>query len=160
MAIANEPKAGAPLQRRAADERLTRHDLWRLFALVAAMAFLIILFGGLAFRAYVGVRFTDMLPKPDRDWWVWLITFAVAGAIAIAAVAICWRLAHRKKDEARWGRALALLLVVLFGLLVWPTPWTYREYGCKIFQINRFLGRMTPLETKVPGCEPEAPAPR
>ena len=145
-------------KKRNPEDPLTRKELWWLFGLAAVMSFLVLLFGGLALRAYAGVRFKDYLQSPAGAWWDWLLIFAGAGAIAVGALAVSWRLAHRKYGSPRWGLALAVLAVVLFGLLVWPTPWTYREYGCKIFQINRFLGRIYELPTKVPGCDPEAAA--
>jgi hypothetical protein len=149
------PPGGQLPQRRATGEELLKsEDLEALFWRVSGLALLVLLFGGLALRAYAGMRFREHLNPPDDQWWVWLGVFSVAGGIAIGALAVCWRLANRKKGEARWGMALALLVIVLFGLIVWPTPWTYRAYGCKIFQINRLIGRMTPLDTTVPGCKP------
>ena len=150
--MAGEPGAQGPAARRNPDDPLTRAELWRLFGLAALMSFLVLLFGGLALRAYAGVRFSDYLRPPAEDWWGWLFLFALAGAVTFGALAVSWRLAYRKYGDPRWGMALALLVVVLFAVLVWPTPWTYREYGCKIFQINRFIGRMTEVPTTVPGC--------
>ncbi len=149
-----EPPPEQPLAQRITtnDESLKPDELEGLFWRVSGLAFLVLLFGGLALRAYAGMRFMDHFTVPGYQWWVWLGIFSVAGGIAIGALVVCWRLANRKKEEARWGMALGLLLVVLFGLLVWPTPWTYREYGCKIFQINRLIGRMTPLDTQVLAC--------
>jgi hypothetical protein len=143
----------------APDAPLPTPKLFKLFGLAALMAFLVLMFGGLAVRAYVAFRRAEDVLAYQHDFWGALFTFAIAGAIALGALVVSWRLAYRKGDDPRWGMALFLSIIVLFGLLVWPTPWKYSEYGCKIFQINRFIGRYTELPTKVPGCDPDKPPP-
>lgn len=133
-------------------------DLWDLGWKTGVVSFLALCFGGLALRAYSVLRFKEptKLPEPtkllDFDWLLSLVIFGLCGAVTIATLVVAWRLVHRKRSAPNWSMAFVLLCIVLFTLLVWPTPWTYREYGCQVFQINRFIGSRTPI-AQLPSCD-------
>ena len=126
--------------------------LWTLAWRVAVVSFLVLFFGALALRAYWVLRFARPETVWDWEWVLSLLVFAVCGAVTTGTLAVAWRLMHRKKAAPNWSMAFVLLGVLLFGLLVWPTPWTYREYGCQVFQINRFVGSRTPI-AQLPSCD-------
>ena len=136
-------------------------EIFKLGGEAVALSFLVLFFGGLAHRAYSVLRYKE--PEAvlscglNCDWVKSLLVFAVCGAVTVGTILFAWRLSHPKRSSPGWGLAAALLAVVLFGLLVWPTPWTYREYGCEIFQINRFVGSRERI-ARLP-CEPEAAQP-
>jgi hypothetical protein len=75
------------------------------------------------------------------DWvrWIGLISLA-AGLVAGAAV-VAWRLIS---PEPRWGVALLLLGAIAFLVLVWPTPWVYRQFGCTVVKVTRLTGHHDP----------------
>jgi hypothetical protein len=116
------------------------------------IALLVLLAGGVALRAYYAVRYPEHVGWPSTEWWVWLVVFSGGGGVVVGTVATAWRLIHRRRRQPHWGTAMVVLVVVLFGLLVWPTPWTYRQYGCDVLQINRFIGRISVI-AKIPACE-------
>jgi hypothetical protein len=132
-------------------------DLWKLGWQTGVVSWAVLFFGGLGLRAYAVLRFSE--PKDLLDWsWLFsLFVFGVCGAVTIAVLAVGWRLAHPKRSAPSWGLAFILAVVVVFGLLVWPTPWTYRQYGCDVFQINRALGTRTQI-TRLPSCDEPARA--
>lgn len=128
--------------------------LW-LGLLAAALSFLVLYFGGFGLKAYHGVRFDSTWP--ESRWWDLLRLFSLGGAVAIGTLTLCWRLIHRVEGQSHSGTALVVVGVVLFGFLVWPTPWTYRQFGCTVFQINRIMGHYREV-AKMPSCEPAAVA--
>lgn len=134
------------------NEDLSWMEVIKVGRLAAAISFLALVSLGVALRAYSALRFPEEVAQPEGAWWLWLFEFGVGGAVMVGTVAVAWRLANRKRSAPRWGMAVVFLSIVLFGLLVWPTPWTFREYGCKVFQINRVLGRPTEVTT-LPSCE-------
>lgn len=128
---------------------------WRIIwygLLTAIIVFLVLYAGGYAYGLYQSLRFRDPLVVLDGAWGTQLRSFALFGAMAAGTMVAAWRIINR--TQPNWSAALVLLAVFLFGLLIWPTPWTYREFGCKVFQINRFVGRPTEVVT-LPACEPQ-----
>jgi hypothetical protein len=116
------------------------------------IGFLILLAGGVALRAYYAVRYTEHAAWPTLEWVIWLFVFSLGGGVVVGTVVTAWRLVNRKPKQPRWGVGLIVLVIVLFGFLVWPTPWSYRQYGCDVLQINRFIGRVSVI-AKIPACE-------
>jgi membrane protein YdbS with pleckstrin-like domain len=43
------------------------------------------------------------------------------------------------------GRIILIVLAVIFAIYVWPTPYREYRFGNRIFQVNRFTGRVSPL---------------
>ena len=128
--------------------------LW-LGLLAAVISFAVLYFGNVGLKGYYGLKFND--PQfPGPAWWEWLRWLSLGGAVTIGALTVAWRLINRVEGQAHWGMALTLIAAVLFAFLVWPTPWMYRQYGCTVYQINRFYGNSTEVTT-IPSCEP-APA--
>lgn len=138
-------------------DRLTFWEILNIGLTTGLLAFLILYFGGLALRAYFVARFTEPVGGPFEEWRKWLFVFSFGGGVVLGTVAAAWRLINRRRRHPRWGVALIALVVVLFGLLVWPTPWSYRKYGCDVLQINRFIGRSSVI-ARIPACEPAPPA--
>jgi hypothetical protein len=132
-------------------DRLSWWELLWLALLTAILCFLILYFGGIGLRAYHGVRFDSALPF-GPGWWDLLLRFSFGVAVALGTLTLVWRLIYRKRGQAHWGTALLVIGVLLFGFLVWPTPWTYPQFGCTVFQINRLVGHYKEV-TKVPMCE-------
>jgi len=133
-------------------ERLRSREIWTIGWTTGILAFLILFFGGLASRAYFLARFTDPVGTSFEQWLIWLFLFSLGGGVVVGTVAAAWRLIHRRRRQPRWGIAVIALIFVLFGLLVWPTPWSYRTYGCDVLQINRFIGRSSVI-ARIPACE-------
>ncbi len=127
-------------------------ELWTLGWETAAVSWAVLFFGGLALRAYAVLSFGEPKPLLDCDWLLSLFVFSVCGAVAIAVLAVGWRLAHRKRAAPGWGLAFILLAVMLFALLVWPTPWTYRQFGCEVYRVNRILGNQSRV-ARLPSCD-------
>jgi H+/Cl- antiporter ClcA len=142
-------------------ENLSPGEIWKIGIYAGIIAFLILFFGSLAYRAYFVARFTEPVARPTEEWLLWMLVFSLGGGVVVGTLAAAWRLINRRRRQPRWGTAVIVLAFVLFGLLVWPTPWSYRTYGCDVLQINRFIGRSTPI-AKIPACEAvpaTAPAP-
>jgi hypothetical protein len=134
--------------------RVPAKTIWWNGLLAAFIVFLVLYAAGYAFGLYHSLRFRDPSVILDGAWGSHLRLFALAGGLVAGTLVAAWRLINRERGEANWTSALIILAVFLFGLLVWPTPWTYHEFGCKVFQINRFVGRATEV-TRLPACEPE-----
>jgi hypothetical protein len=130
--------------------------LW-IGLLAAVLSYLVLYYGGEALKSYHELRGGNLgPPPPPKDWSAWLNKLSIGGGIAIGALIVAWRLIYRTDGQSHLGTALALIAVLLFGIFVWPTPWTYKQFGCTVFQIDRIRGHYTEV-TKVPFCEP-APA--
>ena len=140
------------------DGNVSPKELWGLAWKVAAVSFLVLGFGGLALRGYAVLRFSDSAMKVPKllkgDWLESLLIFAVCGAVTFASVVVAWRLMHPKRSAPGWSLGVIVLGILLFTILVWPTVWTYREYGCQILRINRLTGTPTDIAT-LPGCAPK-----
>lgn len=126
--------------------------LW-LGLLAAAISFVVLYSGNVGLKGYYGLFNGE--PFPESEWWRWLYWLSLGGAGTIGALTAAWRLIYRIEGQAHWGMALTLIAAVLFAFLVWPTPWMYRQYGCTVYQINRFYGNSAELTT-IPSCEPAA----
>lgn len=133
------------------DDRLPGLKLVWLGLLAGAISYLVLYFGGMAVKSLAQMR--GVLPNIA---WEHLEGFSRGAAITIGALTLAWRLIYRIEGQAHWGRALVVVGIVLFGFLVWPTPWTYRRFGCDVYQISRFMGARERVTT-IPACEP-APA--
>ena len=81
-----------------------------------------------------------------RRTLAWLALSSLLGALAFTAFLVAWRLGNRVRDEARWAGAAVVLVVILFVLFVWPTPYTYRYVGSELIRIHRVTG----LSEKIP----------
>lgn len=132
-------------------------EIFRTALWAAGLSCLLLVSLGLARRAYSALRVPGaQLPPgawlPSHDWLQTVVLLAVSGGVSVGILVFTWRLVHRKRWAPSWGMAMFLLVIVLFALLIWPTPWTYREYGCKVFQINRILGTRSEV-VGLPGCE-------
>lgn len=137
---------------------LSWRDIITVGLIVAALSGLVLLFGGLALKAYARLRYDGGAAPPYNWWWIGvLVVFSLGGAIAIGTISVAWRWMHRKRAQPQWGMAFVLLAVILFGLLVWPTPWKYKEFGCKVYHLNRFVGGYRKV-ADLPSCEPPATA--
>ena len=132
--------------------RLRPGEIWNIGLTTGLLAFLILFAGGLALRAYFLARFTVPVGGPFEVWLKWLFVFSLGGGVVVGTLAAAWRLINRRRGQPHWGAALIALVLVLFGLLVWPTPWSYRTYGCDVLQINRFIGRSSVI-ARIPACE-------
>jgi hypothetical protein len=133
-------------------EPISPEAIVRIALLTALIVALLLWAGGIALNSYGVIRFRYVTEKLDVLWHVYLMFFALTGGIVAGALAGAWRLINRR--EARWSAAGFIAIVVLFALMVWPTPWTYRQFGCKVFQVNRFVGNWTQVTT-LPACESE-----
>jgi hypothetical protein len=137
------------------DGKLSWARLLTLSLLAVALSYLVLYYGGIALKTYSGLRAADSPISPDAQFYDWLQVLSRGGAIAIGALTLAWRLINRNHGQARFGTALALIAVVLFAVLVWPTPWSYKRFGCDVFQVNRIRGE--PLKiTTIPFCEQAA----
>lgn len=134
------------------DNELSWRDIIKVGLIVAVLSFLLLFFGGLALKTYDELRYQGPGEPLDLAWLVGLVFFSVGGAVAIGTITIAWRWMHRRPSQPQWGMAFVLLAIVLFGILVWPTPWKYREFGCKVYQLNRFFGGYREVTT-LPSCE-------
>jgi hypothetical protein len=136
------------------DGKLSWLRLLALSLLALILSYLVLYYGGIALKTYSGLA--DAV-SPDDRFHDWLRELSRGGAIAIGALTLAWRLINRNQGQARLGTALALIAVVLFAVLVWPTPWSYKRFGCDVFQVNRIRGEPQKITT-IPFCEQAAGA--
>lgn len=107
---ADQPSMAAPQQETAGQ------FFRKWFALGAGVLF----FGGLSVRGLAGLLAWQVKP----DWWQFvgmLLMFSVGGGVVVAL----WGLGNRRRP--RWRLGLVVLALILFGLLVWPTPFKYHK---------------------------------
>lgn len=97
----------------------------------------VLFFGGLSARGLAG-----LMEWPGRlvrlDWWQFLgllLMFSVGGGVVVAL----WGLGNRRRP--RWRLGLVVLALILFGLLVWPTPFKYyKGRGGELVKVTRITG--------------------
>lgn len=101
----------------------------------------------LLFAAGFGARalkflMQQQLFEPDRDFVWTLFWFSLGGGVTIGLLIFAWQIA--RTDPLGKIIALAVLLVLAFGVLVWPTPYKYyRERNFNwVVRINRITGDM------------------
>jgi hypothetical protein len=130
------------------NEGITNGRIAYLAFLAAAIAFVIIFFGGIAAIGYADLK--------GKEWSAGQVAslFAVSfgSAIVVGALLAAWRLINRRTPQ--WGVAAVVIAVLLFAFLVWPTPWTYVEHGCVVHRVNRLFGTYD-NKTQLPSCEPK-----
>lgn len=134
------------------DDIVGLKDFWTLGWQTGVVSWAVLFFVGLGLRAYAVLRFNEPEPLLDRHWLLALLVFSLCGAVAVAVLAVGWRLGHRKRSAPGWGLAFVLAVVVVFALLVWPTPWTYRQFGCEVYRVNRILGNQSRV-ARLPSCD-------
>jgi len=106
----------------------------------AAIVVAIITFGiGWMVEAYAKLRPAAKIDLPS-DWSWFLAQFSIAAGLVAGALVIGWRLMNRRPNEPRWGMAMLLVWLVVFAVVVWPTPWVARKYDCAILHVNRVTG--------------------
>lgn len=75
------------------------------------------------------------------------VVFVAAGALTVALLALTWRAAH--PEEPDWRRGLVLLLLLLFAVFIWPTPYEHYRVGQSlvIIRVNRLTGGAVAIES-------------
>ena len=114
----------------------TAWDGVKFFAEWAAVASLVLFFGGVAARAIQILR-----SHPVMEWSVFckaLVTFSVSGGITIGLLIFALWLVSPGK--VHWGLGVAVLVLVLFVAFVWPTPYKYYKAGDLRIKVNRVTG--------------------
>lgn len=110
---------------------------WQFFRKWFGLGAGVLFFGGLSARGLAG-----LLKWPGRlvelDWWQFfgmLLMFSVGGGVVVAL----WGLGNRRRP--RWRLGLVVLALILFSLLVWPTPFKYyKGRGGELVKVNRITG--------------------
>jgi hypothetical protein len=69
-----------------------------------------------------------------------LVLFSVGGGLAFAALRVAAGLVARSG-----ALVVAVLVVVLWGLIIWPTPFKYRVVDKQLYKINRVMGSVEPV---------------
>lgn len=113
---------------------------WKTFLVVwALIGFGALFFGGLGGRAYKAMRGPGYI---DFGWdFVWvLLVFAVGGGITIGLLVLAWRIIVQMGYS--WTLGMAVLILVLFALIVWPTFYKYYRTDTPdiLLKINRLTG--------------------
>jgi hypothetical protein len=98
-----------------------------------------VLFGaGLAAQALM-----SLMPGGPPFAWTFLeplAVFSVGGGLAVAALRVAAGLVARSG-----ALVVAILVVVLWGLIIWPTPFKYRVVDKQLYKINRVMGSVQPV---------------
>lgn len=100
--------------------------------------------GILGFGAVTLLAHEDLMQRPHP---VVFAVFLVAGGLTVALLGLAWRAAS--PDRPDWRLALIVLLVLLFSVFVWPTPYTYRQVGYRgeiTLRINRVTGSVVVID--------------
>lgn len=94
----------------------------------------VLFFGGLSVQELARLLGGPVVLEGDEFVWR-LVLFSIGGGVVVAL----WGLANRHKP--RWGLGLFLLALILFGLLVWPTPfWYYEGPKRELVRVTRVTG--------------------
>ena len=128
---------------------ISNQRIVRVALLTALIVLLVVFFAGVA-----GIGHRDLRAAANADWrWFQPLLFLSVGAAAMSgAVVAAWRLINRR--DPQWALGLLVAAIAFFALMVWPTRWTYPEYGCSIYRIDRMFGTRDFVQP-VPACEAE-----
>src|SRR5688572_3337458 len=90
----------------------------------AAIVIVLVVFGmGAMLRAYSELRPGGKVWIRPDDWFWPLVGLSFTSGLVVGALVTGWRLMNRRQNDPRWGMAMLLIAIVLFAVIVWPTPW-------------------------------------
>jgi hypothetical protein len=74
--------------------------------------------------------------------------FAIGGGVTIGVMIYAWQIARR--DPLGKVVALVVLLLIGFGVVVWPSPWKYyaSDDNKTVLRVNRITGELKPGEPR------------
>ena len=111
----------------------------------------VLLTGALSARGISIIRQIDGTPAelfPD-DYFRALVVFSVAGGVTIGLLFLSWKIAQ--PGGFGWGMGVFVLVIALFAIFVWPTPFKYyrtSENPLVLLRVTRATGHgeIIPLE--------------
>ncbi len=139
-----------PADNQAGDWRAWRANLWT-FVKWCLIAIALLFAAGLGARALKFLMQQQSLSpqppfSPDAGFLWTLFWFSLGGGATIGLLIFAWQIA--RTDPLGKLVALAVLLVLVFGVVIWPTP--YKYYRAKnldwVVRITRIAGTVCYFE--------------
>ncbi len=111
----------------------------------------VLLTGALSARGISIIRHIDGTPAElfPHYYFPALVVFALAGGITVGLLFLSWRIAQ--PGGFGWGMGVFVLVVALFAIFVWPTPFKYYRTEANplvLLRVTRATGHgaIIPLE--------------